>query len=1079
MADMVDDDFGELYADVEAQVTAAINAVPSHSQVVQVSEESKSRSGGGDRIEAIGSDGSDSSSMEARDCGEGGGPKEARNEGYGCEKGLILGNGCCGHDDDDDDGDEDNDDLDIVLNEEDCAAASQVLRGEVGVGSDEEEDLVIVTEGGDESKERKIAEQQQILSDGLEQSSGLGADAGNGVKAGYQSQYSQYKYARHHIHRAAYRGNNKIIGSGSAASSCLVRGDWDANGSNQQLRSSLRPVTSCDITAFMMAGQSGCEFFLPRNRTIFDVNIESIGRKSWRLPGVDISDFFNFGLDEESWKQYCNCLEECRQQGSAANKSRSYQVYGAKYGEEPVAEKTALTQLGDTAHLVENADSRHLEFPKGRAIQVEDGIGERQPSMNLRRPRVRDSDAVIQISVQESSEMSKEEPGHRNDSENGCPPMNHDQNAQPARFDNELSRKFDVSSVNDGLCSMSRCSRSEDASSADSLNPDNEGDQQISDAVFSNERMKMRVCEESFKTIEMVNDKKEETDNGLSRSDVHKLESESSFGDRVEYASSPSYYNSRSVSYKAEVDSDKETICNPVNRTSSDSVNGLRESTTPNSYHSKDIENFDIETEAGDRKMDFVNLNHEEEKNHYPKLRLRSVAEVKIHAIDDETNSLSDGKVCYDGSHATQRDVKHRSRNFEFYDKDKNTYHKETVRSDDHRSGRPTKKHAGNDYDDFCHEKHPLRVEMDTYSRRIPRHEREYSVEDRFHRDNKVKQNKYDSYRERHSYEELRANSHVQSVQFTPESYVNFSQSRRKDDDLFERKNYDLAFDHRHREPFVKIDHQRTDSYGERERECLREKWNRHGRPYDWEMEGANRSERYWDSPHPDLLNDKCRSVVHDGEYRGHYNFEAWPNNSYRESSLSNGRGWQDSLSLKKDANSSRRIYQGDLDRWRKIHSPRERNNNFSDRFPRDDPIDDYLDDEWIYFGQSMTFDWPGGKLNTQSQGRVAAEKAFFPCGSSKCKSVNVKHGTSHVGTPFNAEQSKQDSKRQMREESKYSQVSDHDNSNFGMLERNEPADMRCRDSREHHLFDWKGKVKLGNPRLTRCTFVFVYEFSL
>ncbi|KAK9086283.1 hypothetical protein Syun_028677 [Stephania yunnanensis] len=852
MADM-DDDFGELYADVEAQVSAAIGAVPSFKQV---DEESKSRSRGGGRIEAIGSDGSDFSSMEARDCEDDGGADEARNEGSGCEKGLILGDGSDGDDDDD---------LNIVLNEEDCAAASRILRREEGVGSDGEEDLVIVTEGGDWSKERKLAEQQQILSDGLEQSSGLGTDAGIGTKAGYQSQYSQFKYARHH--GAAYRGNNKIIGSGPAASSFLGRGDWDASGSNQQLRSSLRPVTSSETTAFRMAGQSGCEFFLPRNRTIFDVNIESIGRKSWRLPGVDISDFFNFGLDEESWKQYCNCLEQYRQQGFAVNKSRSYQVFGAEYGEELAAEQIALTQLGGTAPLVEDADSRRLEFPKGRAIQVEDGLGERQPSMNLRRSRVRDSDAVIQISVQESSEMSKEDPGLRNDSENGCSPMDLDQNTLPARFDDELGRKFDVSSVNAGLCPMSRGSKSEDASSADSLSPDNEGDQQISDVLFNNERMKKHACEESFKTIEMVTDKKEETDKGLSRSDIYKLESESSLGDQIEYASNPSYSDSRSVSYKAEVDSDKETICNPVNRTSSDSVNGLRESSTPNSYHSKGIENFGIKTEPGDRKMDFVNLNHDEEKNHYPKLRLRSVAEVKIRANDDETNSLSDGKDFYDGSPVTQRDVKHRSSKFEFYDKDKNSYHRETERSGDLQSGRSTKRHARNAYNDFCHENHPLRVEMDTYSRRSPRHEREYSVEDRFRRDIKVNQNKYGSYRERHSYEELRVHSHVKSSQFTPECYVNFSQPRRKDGDLFERKYYDFAFDHRHREQFVKIDHQRTDSYGEREREYLREKWNRRGRPCGWEMEGANRSERYWDSPHPDLLNEKCRSVIHDGEY--------------------------------------------------------------------------------------------------------------------------------------------------------------------------------------------------------------------
>lgn len=41
---------------------------------------------------------------------------------------------------------------------------------------------------------------------------------------------------------------------------------------------------------------------------MFDVDIESFEEKPWRYPGVDISDFFNFGFDEDSWKNYCKQL---------------------------------------------------------------------------------------------------------------------------------------------------------------------------------------------------------------------------------------------------------------------------------------------------------------------------------------------------------------------------------------------------------------------------------------------------------------------------------------------------------------------------------------------------------------------------------------------------------------------------------------------------------------------------------------------------------------------------------------------------------------------------------------------------
>lgn len=43
-------------------------------------------------------------------------------------------------------------------------------------------------------------------------------------------------------------------------------------------------------------------------RTIFEVDIDSFEEKPWKLPGVDVSDFFNFGLNEDSWREYCKQL---------------------------------------------------------------------------------------------------------------------------------------------------------------------------------------------------------------------------------------------------------------------------------------------------------------------------------------------------------------------------------------------------------------------------------------------------------------------------------------------------------------------------------------------------------------------------------------------------------------------------------------------------------------------------------------------------------------------------------------------------------------------------------------------------
>ena len=66
-----------------------------------------------------------------------------------------------------------------------------------------------------------------------------------------------------------------------------------------------------------MGGSSLCSFNISLQwrliiiwiRTIFDIDVETaFEEKPWKFPGADISDFFNFGLDEEKWKDFCKQL---------------------------------------------------------------------------------------------------------------------------------------------------------------------------------------------------------------------------------------------------------------------------------------------------------------------------------------------------------------------------------------------------------------------------------------------------------------------------------------------------------------------------------------------------------------------------------------------------------------------------------------------------------------------------------------------------------------------------------------------------------------------------------------------------
>lgn len=46
--------------------------------------------------------------------------------------------------------------------------------------------------------------------------------------------------------------------------------------------------------------------------SIYEFNIESLEDKPWRKPGADITDYFNYGFNEDSWKIYCDRQRKLR-----------------------------------------------------------------------------------------------------------------------------------------------------------------------------------------------------------------------------------------------------------------------------------------------------------------------------------------------------------------------------------------------------------------------------------------------------------------------------------------------------------------------------------------------------------------------------------------------------------------------------------------------------------------------------------------------------------------------------------------------------------------------------------------------
>ncbi|OWZ19864.1 Pre-mRNA polyadenylation factor [Phytophthora megakarya] len=89
-------------------------------------------------------------------------------------------------------------------------------------------------------------------------------------------------------------------------------------------------------------------------RTAFDVDIDLLEDRPWRKPGVDISDYFNYGFDEHSWREYAArqlrlrrdlAVEKSREQASRQAKMKTMQEIILESGKEAMECPWAVLRL--------------------------------------------------------------------------------------------------------------------------------------------------------------------------------------------------------------------------------------------------------------------------------------------------------------------------------------------------------------------------------------------------------------------------------------------------------------------------------------------------------------------------------------------------------------------------------------------------------------------------------------------------------------------------------------------------------------------------------------------------------------
>ncbi|CAL5413027.1 unnamed protein product [Camellia sinensis] len=864
----IDDDFGDLYADIEVQASKAVNDNSNFSRLYIEQDDNNTKC-----IDSV----SKNVDVLIQDDDE---AKRASSVGV-------------------DNGSDSEDDLNIVLNDVDGdgdGSVYPVARGVKGIDEVEVEEEEEEEDGGLEV----LAE-----GDGLELSPngrGMGSERGNGGKGSYQSQYLQYKYIRPHA--ASFPSNSKTNGSAVVApySSASVRGDWDDNKCNQRMASS------------SLVAQSGHNFSLPRYRTILDVNIDTFERKPWRHPRADITDFFNFGFDEESWKCYCNHLDQLRQQTSLLTRtsvhdfSKPKDAYeaGAEYetgSRETMPEKVAhIGQWGTVspASKIAYRETKQLEVPKGRVIQVEDNILERQPSMDVRRLVDRDPDVVIQIAVQDSMEDSsgsgkveltlKDGSAHEA-SENEDFGLDDDRVVHHfgSGSGDELSREFSEENVKrSGRHFPKRCSQVTNPSNPVSVDSDIHGSDQISDV---NGHFHRKVTGSSSvgnaEAMETSNNTKEKVCRDTCNAAPYMGETESLLGEQTQ---SSSYSGSHCEASGDDASTDPERFQNNLKRQSPNSVTELKELATCDYYHPNDSKNHRGRTKSHDCKYYARNRSPiPQDLKHYNR-RLNGVSELKSHHDYEYASPLSNTDRIYDSNYTAVGHSRHDKRHhgLDSFDREDFTYYKESKFSFNYYGERFSynQVHA-------AYSKKPRRNrqspgdETDRYLRRRW-DEGEYFLEQRVSRaDDEVIMG-----RDWHNYvrgptfntfickEARRLDSN-----YSP--YLNkerVTRCRRVDEFQFRKRieRDDFLFDHEYQDDFM----QEKYGYYDKDRKYMNGKYER---PLPSSRRGgksSSRSERKYDSPSIDL--DNSWAIPYKDEYWKYADHRSLSSHSYGEPHTSN-----------------------------------------------------------------------------------------------------------------------------------------------------------------------------------------------
>ncbi|XP_030627990.1 pre-mRNA 3'-end-processing factor FIP1 [Chanos chanos] len=110
---------------------------------------------------------------------------------------------------------------------------------------------------------------------------------------------------------------------------------------------------------------------------VLDVDVESFEEKPWRKPGADLSDYFNYGFNEDTWKAYCEKQRRLRASLEVMTLESSSKVMSDHFSSSSLYKSSSSSSrksnsdvIGGQTGVISRVEGRRRHTTDGNSIQV-------------------------------------------------------------------------------------------------------------------------------------------------------------------------------------------------------------------------------------------------------------------------------------------------------------------------------------------------------------------------------------------------------------------------------------------------------------------------------------------------------------------------------------------------------------------------------------------------------------------------------------------------------------------------------------------------------------------------------------